>query len=150
MAVDDATGVVRVLVLHFSGALNATEPAAASLELCGLSLPEGRHVKNATMWVVDGQTSTYWSAWERDVTEHVAQSNGTLVWPAGVSTFDESAPHSVRGRKGWEWVEENWHKYEELAQLVPNATIAVPVVSGCATLTLTLGAHSVVLYEIAG
>jgi hypothetical protein len=147
VSVDEAAGVVRVLALHFSGALNATAPADASIELCGL--PAGRQLR-ATTWVVDGRKSTYWAAWQEDVAEHLAQSNGTLAWPAGVSSLDESAPNSVRGRKGWEWVAEEWPKYEALARLVPNATaVVVPVAaSGCATLAVTLAAHSVALFEM--
>jgi hypothetical protein len=140
---------VSVLALHFAGSLNTSlvPPIHASIEICGLPPGSGTTL---TTWLVDEEHCTYWSAWEKDVAFHIADSNHTLSWPADVSRFDETAPAAVKGRKGWEWVAQEWHKYAKLAELAPTAT-GVPVVvaaDGCTVLEAALAAHAVALYEM--
>jgi hypothetical protein len=141
VAVDEAAKVARVLALHFSGALGAQASAGASFELCGLPPPP--QAATATVWVVDHAHSTYWSAWEKDVAAHPS------LWPAGVSSYDETAPNAVRGLPSFEWVEDEWHKYEALAKLFSHSASVAVSAAGCATLNATLAAHAVVLYEVA-
>eukprot|EP00930_Biecheleria_cincta_P073082 TRINITY_DN60404_c0_g1_i1.p1 TRINITY_DN60404_c0_g1~~TRINITY_DN60404_c0_g1_i1.p1 ORF type:complete len:600 (+),score=60.71 TRINITY_DN60404_c0_g1_i1:168-1802(+) len=141
VGLDEANLTAYVLMLQFSGDLEAITQASAELNLCGL--PSGQNAV-ATEWVVDGEHCTFWSAWEADVASHGAS------WPAGKSILDEGAPQDIRGAPGWEWVAQEWPKYKALAELTPNATDIPVLVSarGCATLSARLAAHSVVLYEI--
>ena len=161
VGVYESTGVVSVLLTHFSGALDASDTARVSVQLCGLkttsSPPDRASVVPiadgnklvATTWVVSDTHNTYWAAWRRDVARAMAEKN--LTWPADVSQYDETAPATLLGRKGWEWVDRQWPRYRSMTQLRPNATdVAVEVSDrGCATLELEMEPHSVVLYEIA-
>ena len=145
---------VRALLVHFSGSLNATRTEDASIEICGLPTPEpsAAPVGGATVtsWVVDDAHSTFWAEWQKDLAWHSARGNSSTAWPAGVSRYDETAPAAVRGRPGWEWVAQEWPKYEALAALAPRSSrVGVAVsASGCTTLRETLAPHSVVLFEI--
>ena len=140
---DETKDIVRLLVVHMSGDLAATESASAAITLCGLKpQPPQRGVK---VWLIDDTHSTYWSEWEKDLAAHSATSS---PWPAGESTQDETAPNIVRWKKGWEWVEESWPKYQTLAALHSTTmTIAISE-SGCAIIDATLAPQAVVLYEI--
>ena len=156
------TSVVWVLLTHFSGALDATDTASVSMELCGLETSSTRTTPHtprtmpvadnntliATTWIVSDAHNTYWAAWTRDVAQAMADSN--LTWPAGVSRYDETAPASLLRRKGWERVNSQWSKYRTMAQLSPNASdVAVRVSArGCATLEVEMEPHAVVLFEM--
>jgi len=137
---DKSSGVARILLFHFSGAMNATMTANVSVELCGLHAFSPRSDNaSATTWIVDKDHSTYWSQWEHDVGAH-----------GQVSSYDETAPALVRGHPGWEWVDTEWPKYKKLATLAPNLTDMPVAVSnlGCTTLNVSMAAHSVILYEL--
>eukprot|EP00937_MAST-01D_sp_MAST-1D-sp2_P003902 g3902.t1 len=160
-----AVTAIRVLLVHFSGDLNATASADVEFELCGLphagpSNGPGNGPSNGaggapralavTTWVVDEAHGTFWAEWQQDLAAHEAR-NTSAAWPAGVSRWDETAPAAVHGRPGWEWVASLWPKYEALAVLAPTSSASPITVSatGCATLRAVLAPHSVVLWEIA-
>ena len=70
-------------------------------------------------------------------------------WPfTKLSRLDEVGPNAVRGKPGWEWVDERWPEYAKLTKLdVSRAAMGISA-HGCLLLRPTLAAHAVLLYEV--
>ncbi len=112
--VDPGNTTLRILLFHFSGAINTTESISFNLEICGLPFrtktstnKNPRHqIMPATVWVINQNRSSFWSAWQQDLKQYA----GSQPWPKGSSPYDETAPAAVRERPGYEWVAEEWSK----------------------------------------
>ena len=147
--VDEVAGIVRVLVTHFSGRLNATATATPVITVCGL--PTTTKPK-ASLYVVDGTHSTFWAKWVSDVETKTGKQYGTQTAP-NINWFDETAPKAVADHSlstpGWDWVIPRFPAYRAMTALVAQQTDILVSAQGCATLRPTLAAHAVLLYEIA-